>query len=135
MNRSANVVHCCSAALFFLAAFIDANAQQIQFPGEHAGAVMAASFVTDAERAVTVGSDQRVIFWDVPGGRVLQNFTQHTGPIYTLAVSGDGQTAATGCRIIRFESGICRDDYRSGGTQNRDRPSTVSRWLPTAFPY
>ena len=71
-------------------------AQQPVILGEHAGAVMAAGFVTDGSRAVTASSDQRVLFWDVPAGRVLQSFTQHTGPVYTLAVSADGQTLVTG---------------------------------------
>ncbi len=75
-----------------------AVAQQPVVLSDHAGAVMAADFVTDASRAVTVGSDQRVLFHDVQSGRVLQSFTQHTGPIYTLAVSADGQTLVTGAQ-------------------------------------
>ena len=98
MNRLITTVQYSSAFLLLVTALSPANAQQPIVLGEHAGAVMAAGFVTDAERAVTVGSDQKVIFWDVPAGRVLQTFTQHTGPVYTLAVSADGQTLATGAQ-------------------------------------
>jgi WD40 repeat protein len=98
MKLFARTVRCCEVILLMLSTFSVAVAQQPIVLGEHSGAVMAAGFVGDAERAVTVGSDQRVHFWDVPGSKVLQTYSQHTGPIYTLAVSADGQTLATGAQ-------------------------------------
>ena len=98
MKLFARRVLCCEVILLMLLTISTAVGQQPVILGEHSGAVMAAGFVGDAERAVTVGSDQRVLFWDVAAGKVLQTYSQHTGPIYTLAVSADGQTLATGAQ-------------------------------------
>jgi WD40 repeat protein len=38
------------------------------------------------------------MLWDTRTGRMLQTMSQHTGPLYTLAASGDGQTLATGAQ-------------------------------------
>ena len=55
-------------------------------------------FTPDGERVVTASSDQTARLWDVAKGTELRKFTQHTGPLYCLAVSGDGRTLVTGAQ-------------------------------------
>ncbi len=43
-------------------------------------------------------SEGHVKILEMPAGRLQQNFQEHTGPIFSLAVSGDGDTLVTGGR-------------------------------------
>lgn len=62
----------------------------------HEGAVVMGVFTPDGERVVTASSDQTARLWDVAKSVELRRYTQHTGPLYCLAVSGDGRTLVTG---------------------------------------
>lgn len=62
----------------------------------HEGAVVMGVFTPDGERVVTASSDQTARLWDVAQSVELRRYTQHTGPLYCLAVSGDGRTLVTG---------------------------------------
>lgn len=66
-------------------------------PG-HNGAVMMADFVAGNSRVATASADQTASLWDVATGRRLQTYSQHTGPLYSLAVSRDGRTLVTGAQ-------------------------------------
>lgn len=74
------------------------NAQEpVVFSG-HNGAVMMAEFVQGTGRVVTASADQTAGLWDVATGKRIQTFAQHTGPLYSLAVSKDGRTLVTGAQ-------------------------------------
>ncbi|MCA9060885.1 MAG: hypothetical protein KDA85_20375, partial [Planctomycetaceae bacterium] len=69
---------------------------RLQLLTGHEGAVTAAVFTPDVARGLTAPTDQSVRFWDLGAGRELRRWTQHTGPVYSLAVSADGRIAASG---------------------------------------
>ncbi|MBL8813577.1 MAG: PQQ-binding-like beta-propeller repeat protein [Planctomycetaceae bacterium] len=73
-------------------------AQEPRVLSGHNGAVMMADFVADNSRVATASSDQTASLWDVATGKRLQTYTQHTGPLYSLAVSRDGRTLVTGAQ-------------------------------------
>lgn len=64
----------------------------------HNGAVMMAEFVQGTGRVVTASADQTAGLWDVAAGKRIQTYAQHTGPLYSLAVSRDGRTLVTGAQ-------------------------------------
>ncbi|MCA8994362.1 MAG: hypothetical protein KDA88_20460 [Planctomycetaceae bacterium] len=64
----------------------------------HEGAVMMGLFTPDNGHAVTASIDQTARFWSTSDGALLRTYSQHTGPIYSLAVSQDGRTLVTGAQ-------------------------------------
>jgi WD40 repeat protein len=44
------------------------------------------------------GTTGAIHFWDLESGELLQELTQHAGPVRALAISPDGQTLASGSR-------------------------------------
>ncbi|MEZ5944321.1 MAG: hypothetical protein R3C18_23270 [Planctomycetaceae bacterium] len=64
----------------------------------HEGAVMMGLFTPDNGHAVTTSIDQTARFWSTADGALLRTYSQHTGPIYCLAVSRDGRTLVTGAQ-------------------------------------
>lgn len=64
----------------------------------HEGAVMMGFFTPDGGHALTVSVDQTARLWRLSDGKQLREYNQHTGPIYSLAVSRDGRTLVTGAQ-------------------------------------
>ncbi|MCA9033231.1 MAG: WD40 repeat domain-containing protein, partial [Planctomycetaceae bacterium] len=64
----------------------------------HEGAVMMGLFTPNNGHAVTASIDQTARFWNTTDGHLLRTYSQHTGPIYSLAVSQDGRTLVTGAQ-------------------------------------
>ncbi len=64
----------------------------------HEGAVMMGLFTPDGQQAVTVSTDQTARLWSLVDGTLLREYTQHTGPIFCLAISRDGGTLVTGAQ-------------------------------------
>jgi WD40 repeat protein len=62
----------------------------------HEGAILMGVFTPDGQRAVTASADQTARVWDVKTGQMLRRYDQHTGPLYSLAVSQSGHTLVTG---------------------------------------
>lgn len=68
-------------------------------PGGHIGDVVLARFTADSKRLITVGSDDRVVGWDVATGKgevLLDRFSDTHPPVYAL--SPDGKYFATKTR-------------------------------------
>jgi len=61
----------------------------------HAGVVYGVGFTPDGRRLVSTGADRRARVWDVPTGRVLQEYQWHRSWVTCLAVAPDGLTVAT----------------------------------------
>lgn len=57
-----------------------------------------AAWASDPLRIVTASADQSARLWNATTGEELARFTQHTGPLYCLAVSADGRTLVTGAQ-------------------------------------
>ncbi|MEM8669042.1 MAG: WD40 repeat domain-containing protein [Planctomycetota bacterium] len=70
----------------------------------HEDAVSMAAFTPTGRSVVTGSFDKTVRIWDASKPLELRRFTQHTGPIFCLAVSGDGSVLATGAQdnTLRF---------------------------------
>ncbi len=66
--------------------------------GGHLDAVTMGDFTADGDSIVTVSFDQTARLWDIASQAELRRYTQHTGPIFCLAVSGDGTTLVTGAQ-------------------------------------
>lgn len=67
--------------------------------GLHVGNVLLAQFTADSKRLITVGSDDRVVGWDVATGKgevLLDRFSDSHPPVYAL--SPDGKYFATKTR-------------------------------------
>ncbi len=64
--------------------------------GGHLDAVTMGKFVPDGTAVVTASFDQTARLWDIKSGSELRKYTQHTGPILSLAVGGNGTTLVTG---------------------------------------
>jgi WD40 repeat protein len=67
--------------------------------GPHIGNVLLARFTADGKRLITVGSDDRVVGWDVETGKgevLLDRFSDSHPPVYAL--SPDGKYFATKTR-------------------------------------
>ncbi len=83
-------------SIHWLALAVRAQAPADGVLNGHEGAVVMGVFTPDGERVVTASSDQTARLWDVAKSIELRRYTQHTGPLYCLAVSGDGRTLVTG---------------------------------------
>jgi WD40 repeat protein len=66
--------------------------------GGHLDAVTMGDFTPDGTSIVTVSFDKTARLWEIASQAELQRYTQHTGPIFCLAVSGDGTTLVTGAQ-------------------------------------
>ncbi|MCA8988945.1 MAG: hypothetical protein KDA78_14960, partial [Planctomycetaceae bacterium] len=64
----------------------------------HDGAVMMGLFTPDNGHAVTASIDQTARYWSTTDSKLLRTYSQHTGPLYSLAVSQDGRTLVTGAQ-------------------------------------
>lgn len=64
----------------------------------HEGAVSMGVFSPDGKSVITVSFDQTVRVWDAESRNELRQYTQHTAPVFCLAVSGDGSTMVTGAQ-------------------------------------
>ncbi len=62
----------------------------------HEGAVLMGVFTPDGLRAATASTDQTARVWDLKSGVPLSKYAQHTGPLFSLAVSRSGTTLVTG---------------------------------------
>ena len=62
----------------------------------HYSAVLAGQFTAQGEQVVTASSDETVRLWDARAGREIRQYLGHSGPVYCVAVSGDGRTLVTG---------------------------------------
>ena len=62
----------------------------------HVAAARRAVFSPDGRLLVSVGEDQQIIVWDFVRRERLKTFTDHTGPVLTVAFSPDGKWFATG---------------------------------------
>lgn len=62
----------------------------------HLDAVVMGVFAPSRTEIATASFDQTARVWDLETGRELRQYTQHTGPLYCLAVSGDGKSLVTG---------------------------------------
>jgi eukaryotic-like serine/threonine-protein kinase len=56
----------------------------------------ALAFTPDGSRLVSGGLGTKVQFWDVPSGRLVDEWVGHSSIIESLAISPDGKTLATG---------------------------------------
>ena len=88
-----------SIAVMLLA--LVANSLLAQSPPEvvlsgHEGAVVMGVFTPDGQRVVTASADQTARLWDAAQGTELRKYSQHTGPLSSIAVSADGRTLVTG---------------------------------------
>ena len=92
-----------SLSLFFafplfspvILAQVDETQQVLQ---GHEDAVSMGIFAPDGKSAITVSFDQTVRVWDAASLAELRQYTQHTAPVFCLAVSGDGTTLVTGAQ-------------------------------------
>lgn len=66
--------------------------------GGHLDAVTMGGFTPDGNAIVTVSFDQTARLWDIASQSELRQYTQHTGPIFCLAISSDGTTLVTGAQ-------------------------------------
>ncbi|MCG8653845.1 MAG: hypothetical protein MI861_28660, partial [Pirellulales bacterium] len=57
-----------------------------------------AAFGPAGKSVVTVGFDHTVRLWDIAHETELRQYTQHTAPVFCLAISADGKTLATGAQ-------------------------------------
>ena len=64
----------------------------------HLDAVSMGVFSPDGNSVVTASFDQTARVWDAASGDELRQYTQHTAPIFCVAVSGDGTTLVTGAQ-------------------------------------
>jgi WD40 repeat protein len=62
----------------------------------HQGPVLMAKFTTDG-RVATVSSDETARLWNADG-QLIREYKGHTGPLYCLTISRDGQTLVTGAQ-------------------------------------
>jgi WD40 repeat protein len=51
----------------------------------HAGPVLTVAFSPDGATLLTAGADRALKAWEVPSGKLLQSFTNHTGAIHAIA--------------------------------------------------
>src|SRR3569623_421105 len=95
------------AAALILAAPSVAHAQQqaAQQPGGppkmltgHAQALSGVAFSPGGKIAVTSSYDNTLKLWDVATGRELRTLTGHQQQVFTLAISRDGLSLASGSR-------------------------------------
>ena len=98
LTRAVRLVALLSLPTFWLAQYTRAQAPEPGVLYGHEGAVVMGVFTPDGERVVTASSDQTARVWDVAKSVELRRHTQHTGPLYCLAVSGDGRTLVTGAQ-------------------------------------
>jgi WD40 repeat protein len=63
------------------------------FPGH--GGIQCSSFARDGSRAVTGGSDKKIIVWDVKAGKSLRTWVQPEAA-WSVAISADGKRAVSG---------------------------------------
>ncbi|MCA9137176.1 MAG: WD40 repeat domain-containing protein [Planctomycetales bacterium] len=66
--------------------------------GGHLGAVTMGMFAPDGKTVVTTSIDQTARLWRIDSESELRRYTQHTGPVLCLAVSGNGTVLATGAQ-------------------------------------
>jgi len=64
----------------------------------HLDAVSMGVFAPDGKTVVTTSFDKTARVWDTASGDELRQYTQHTAPLFCLAVSGDGTTLVTGAQ-------------------------------------
>ncbi len=62
----------------------------------HLGAVMNAQFLPDAGRFVSVSTDQTARLCNSETGALIRAYDQHTAPILSSAISGNGTVLVTG---------------------------------------
>lgn len=61
----------------------------------HAQPVRTVALSGDGRRAASAGDDARVLWWDVPGGRLLRAVAPEAGVVDALALSADGSWLAS----------------------------------------
>lgn len=91
----------CSIVLvaLLLGTSLPLNAQPIEQPQElkgHLDTLNAGVFTPTGDQVITASSDHTAVLWDRATGAILRKFEAHTGPILSLAVSGDGRVLVTG---------------------------------------
>jgi WD40 repeat protein len=57
-----------------------------------------AQFTPLGERTITASADETLRLWDAKTGTEQRQYQGHTGPVYCLAVSGDGRTLVSGAQ-------------------------------------
>jgi WD40 repeat protein len=104
--------------------------------GHHADVVVSAAFDAGGGRAVTAGTDNRVIVWDVARAAPADTLEGQTGPITGLAISPDGRTLYTSALAGRVLVWDLAGDRRLGRPFMLGRSSAI-RFGPrqVAFPH
>jgi WD40 repeat protein len=76
----------------------------------------------DCERALTVGDDEDVLVWDVPGEQVIRRLAGHLRRVRGLCMTPDGRLAVTAgqegrLRVWDVETGNCTANVQGLGEQ------------------
>lgn len=106
------------------------------FPLEHGGQVTGVAFDKDSKLVATSGTNGIVFFWDVNSGERQSKGLQHTGAVYSLAISPADTIAAVGLRdkiaIWDISTGELITELSQPGDIPRLAFSQDGKWLASA---
>ncbi len=100
-GRSGCFLGAASALVFLLAAQVLSAQDAVSRPElvlqrGHSDSIHAVAFSPDGKRAISGGSDNAIILWDLASGKEIRQFRGHGESVKTLAFSPDGRQVLSG---------------------------------------